>query len=382
MGMKSDKYGELPYLNNPTQPLHTSDATTTHAREGAVGESTLHLQVNRAKTNDAGEDAEPINISFAPQHGFIAVFDGLGGSGSEIYRDRDGHERTGAYIASRIVRNSVHTYCTQHRIPQEINANVLNPLKESIQQTVNQRAATQPHSMSRILSSMRRTLPTTMAGVFHAPTQSDNVYHCDVVWAGDSRIFCLTPDAGLQQLTRDHVKGSNHDTLHDFVQDSPISNCVQANAEFFVEHRRFVIHGPLMLIAATDGCYSALPSPAHFERIVLAQLMQSTNSDDWAQRIHDTVGAIAQDDLSMSIVGLGIPDFVTLQQLFHSRLNELEHVMCEHRMLASQTTNQSAIMQLLEVLQPIDFQQRLATFWQNYYYTTYTARLKEYTHGR
>lgn len=386
MGMKHEKYEDhdLPYLSKPNTSLRTPEtsAADVYVHERAVGEPPIHLRFNRAKTIDAGEDADPINTSFAPQRGIIAVFDGLGGSGSEVYRDHDGRERTGAYIASRLVRNSVETYCTQHNIPPEINANVLNPLKVQIQQTVNQRASTQPRSGSRILSNMRRTLPTTMAGVFYAPASLSSAYDCDVVWAGDSRIFCLTPYAGLQQLTRDHVKGSGHDTLHDFVQDSPISNCVQANAEFTIEHKRFVIHGPLMLIAATDGCYSALPSPAHFERIVLAQLVQSTSCDDWAQRLHDALGAIAQDDVSMSIVGLGAPDFATFQQMFRPRIDTLEHKMRERRILLSHTTNQSAITQPLEVVQPTGFQQRLAAFWDDYYYKTYTARLKEYAHGR
>lgn len=381
MRMKHDDYGELPYLDRPNKLPHTPRATAAIPRMHAVSGPLIQLRFNHAKITGAGEDSDPIHTSFGAQHGLIAVFDGLGGSGSEVYRDQYGCERTGAYIASRIVRDDVEAYYKSLSVPLEINSNVLNPLKERIQQTINQWASMYARSESRILSSMRRTLPTTMAGVFYAPAQNGNAYHCDVVWAGDSRVYCLTPDAGLQQLTRDHVKGSSHNTLNDFVQDSPINNCVQANAEFYIEHKRFVIDGPLMLIAATDGCYSALPSPAHFERIVLAQLQQSTSCKDWETRICDELCVIAQDDVSMSVIGLGVPDFVYFQQLFRTRIHDLEHAMNSRGILKSHSAHNSAITQPLEVLQPNEWPQRLTMFWEEYYHSTYTARLKEYKNG-
>lgn len=362
-------------LQKTPRAAHTHGADTNGS---VVGES-IQLQFNLAKGNDAGEDADPIIKAFVQHRGLLAVFDGLGGSGSEIYAQYDGRERTGAYIASRIVRNCVKQYCTSDTIPVVMNANALNPLKVEIQNTVNQYAAMHPRSGSRILSNMRRTLPTTMASVFYAPAPQGHGHQCDVVWAGDSRIFCLTPHAGLQQLTRDHVKGSTHDTLQDFVQDSPISNCIQANAEFTLEHKRFVIDGPLLLIAATDGCYSALASPAHFEHILLTELMQSTRCGDWSTRLQHALGSIAQDDVSMSIVGLGVTDFADVQRQFRNRTDELARAIYDYRLLESPT---SANTQLLDMRYASSMQKRLETFWQERYHRTYTARLKEYTHER
>ena len=70
-----------------------------------VAGPTVSFGFNLAKVPDHGEDSDPI-LREGPDLGLAGVFDGMGGAGGTVYGTPDG-PRSGAYLASRIVRDVV-----------------------------------------------------------------------------------------------------------------------------------------------------------------------------------------------------------------------------------------------------------------------------------
>ena len=76
-------------------------------------------------------------------------------------------------------------------------------LKHALQDDLTRYAAEiQAGGSGRLKSKLIKTLPTTMA--ICACDLSSREY--TAIWAGDSRVYCLQPDVGLQQVTTDDLK--------------------------------------------------------------------------------------------------------------------------------------------------------------------------------
>ena len=333
----------------------------------------LGFTLCQEKIAGLGEDAEPIRYTFATSDmgaGMLAVFDGLGGSGSERYRDANHTDHTGAKLAARCVRASVQQFgnalSAQIATPTfAINANILNKLKQDVITALNSELTKYTFTQSRIRSNMRRTLPTTMASVFYFPNQHQ--CQCNVVWAGDSRVFALT-SSGLQQLSRDDVQTSTDNSEFDVLVDAPITNCIQSNGNFQLHNFSYSYDLPVILIAATDGCFNCVATPGHFEQLLLTTLYQSNTLDEWRDRITAALHQIAQDDFSMAVVCLGWTNFAAIRHAFIIRSMKLTYMLMTDTQ--STATHNS-----------IDNRTFLQAFWRTYR-ITYEAKLQEHAHGR
>lgn len=105
---------------------------------------------------------------------------------------------------------------------------------------------------------MRRHLPTTLAALRYN-VREDSV-ECEALWAGDSRAYVLTADAGLRALTRDHT--DEQDTLAQLVQDPQMTNAVCADRHFEVQSHAWTFTGePCVLLCATDGFFGYVHTP-------------------------------------------------------------------------------------------------------------------------
>ena len=101
---------------------------------------------------------------------------------------------------------------------------------------------------------------------------------CHVFWAGDSRAYVFEPD-GARQLMSDDLRDPG-DALANLRRDSVVSNAMSADTEFHVNYRRVELQAPFLLVCATDGCFGYLPTPMHFEQLVLAPLTTTRTSTD------------------------------------------------------------------------------------------------------
>lgn len=283
---------------------------------------TISFGFNLGKIPDHGEDSDPI-LRDGPDLALLAVFDGMGGAGGTVYETDDG-PRSGAYLASRIARDVVEERMLDLLVPDwnlkgEVAA---EDLRRSVQVALEQRLAELKAAPSRLRSRLLRALPTTMAVLALQRThRNGSRWLCHVFWAGDSRGYAFEPDGG-HQLTSDDLRDPG-DAMANLRRDSVVSNAISADTAFHVNYRRVELQAPFLLLCATDGCFGYLPSPMHFERLVLSPLITARTVDAWSQAVQTEISAVTGDDAAMSVMAVGA-DLDELQTLYLPRVTELE----------------------------------------------------------
>src|SRR5215207_6394211 len=287
----------------------------------ATSGPTISFAFNLGKIPDQGEDSDPI-LRDGPDLGLVGVFDGMGGAGGTMYETPEGR-RTGAYLASRIARDVVEQRMLELLEPDwHLSGKAAaRDLQQSVQQALRQRLQELNPAPSGLRSRLIRALPTTMALVALQRTQSGGpMWACHVFWAGDSRAYVFE-STGARQLTTDDLRDPG-DALANLRRDSVVSNAMSADTEFRVNYRRVDLRAPFLVICATDGCFGYLPTPMHFEYVVLRRLQESRNTDVWSTSLQTEIAAVTGDDAAMSTLGLGA-DFKEFKKLFAPRVAEL-----------------------------------------------------------
>lgn len=295
--------------------------------EDAGAGPTFSFGFNLGKIPDHGEDADPI-LRDGPDLGLIGVFDGMGGAGGTIYATPDG-PRSGAYLASRIARNVV-----EERMLDLLEPNwnlkgeaAAEDLRRSVQTALQEHLAELKAPASGLRSRLLRALPTTMAVVaLQRARRGGSRWACHVFSAGDSRAFALSA-SGLHQLSIDDLREGG-DALANLHQDSPVSNAMSADTDFHVNYRRVELEAPFVLLTATDGCFGYLPTPMHFEHLLLSALAGTRSAEDWSSALQHEISAVTGDDAAMSVMGVGA-DLAAIRSTLGSRLASLqeEHIM-------------------------------------------------------
>lgn len=269
----------------------------------------------------AGEDAIPILRPKKPT-GLVAVCDGLGGAGSIKY-DVKGTVRTGASIAADAVRYCLEAYYEDRHQAQpnfSVTSTDVSNLQQFITKHLQDILHTIQHHKPRLRSNMIKPLPTTMASLFY--TVSKTECKCTVLWAGDSRVYCLGIN-GLQQLTADDVASSVVATM---AQDEPMNNYIHAGGDYRINYRVCTMQLPCLLFAATDGVFGYVPSPMHFEKLLFDTMQKSPSWDQWGDMLDVSLKSVAGDDFSLSLVWLGqsnLRDMYAALKKRHQYINEL-----------------------------------------------------------
>lgn len=288
-----------------------------------------------------GEDAEPTLRLHPDGRAVLGVYDGAGGAGAAVARRlRDGTELSGAFVASRLVRDVVERWTALDRCPPSAGpgpatagpAGVtavggtstpsvgpvdVTALHDRLGRALRAEAESIPTPPTSVRGSLHRTLPTTAAIVTVTPGRGPDAFVVDAVWAGDSRGFVLSAVDGLQALTVDDVRET--DALVALRDDPPMTNLLAADREFDLHHRWFERHGPAVLLAATDGCFGYVATPAHFEYLLLDTLLAAEDAADWAARMIDELGRFTADDASFALLSIGYEDFASLRRSFRDR---------------------------------------------------------------
>jgi len=278
---------------------------------------------NLHKIPGQGEDSDPV-VRHGRELGLVAVFDGMGGAGGTVYETPDG-PRTGAYLASRVAREVVEQRMVALLDPEWNldGAAAAQDLQRSVRSALQERLAELNAPASGLRSRLLRALPTTMAlaGLQRHEPSSDR-WTCHLLWAGDSRVYVFEPESGARQLTVDDIR-DHGDAMANLREDSVVSNAMSADAAFTVHHRQVELTAPFLMIAATDGCFGYLPSPMHFEHLVLAALRDAPDTDTWSTAVQAAVSAVTGDDAAMAALGVGA-DQDGFRTLFAPRTAELE----------------------------------------------------------
>jgi serine/threonine protein phosphatase PrpC len=282
---------------------------------------TISFAFNLGKIPDQGEDSDPI-LRDGPDLGLVGVFDGMGGAGGTVYETPDG-PRTGAYLASRIARDVVERRMLDLLEPDwHLNGkSAASDLQRSVQQALRQRLKELNPARSGLRSRLIRALPTTMALVALQRIQPGGpVWAGHVFWAGDSRAYLFEP-TGARQLSTDDLRDPG-DALANLRRDSVVSNAMSADVEFHVNYRRVELRAPFLVVCATDGCFGYVPTPMHFEHLMLSRLLAARNTEAWSSSVQTEIATVTGDDAAMSTLGVGA-DFKEFQKLFAPRVAEL-----------------------------------------------------------
>ncbi|MET7319643.1 serine/threonine protein phosphatase [Streptomyces sp. NPDC005549] len=263
-----------------------------------------------------GEDAEPLAAYHRPTgNGLLAVFDGSGGSGAApAWRGPDGATYTGAWTGARVARLA--TECWFQRVAAAEEADSPPHLEHCLRTMLRAAPTGAP---SKITGSMRRVLPTTLAAVRYR-AHGEGV-HWQAVWAGDSRSYALLPAGGLHALTRDDTR--EEDALAQLRQDPPMTNVICADRDFTLSAHRGEFREPCVLLAATDGFFGYVHTPAQFECVLLETLGRARDLDEWAGLLRRAIQPATGDDASLSLAALGFTDFGRLREAFTERHADL-----------------------------------------------------------
>jgi serine/threonine protein phosphatase PrpC len=282
------------------------------------------IEINIPKNIGKGEDAPPLCLSF-DNKGVCGVFDGLGGAGASVYNE-DGVPRTGAFIGANLVKDVCEVFFTEilgGRRGDDFDGGGLHLLKKSINDALQERLKQHSITPSKLRSSLIRTFPTTLAlGLWDVEDDHVNIIS---LWVGDSRVYAISPDIGLIQLTDDDLKMAN-DPMENIFKDSPMSNVIQADMDFQINVNEFSVKFPTVVLSSTDGCFGYFPTPMHFEDALLGSLLKSESISDWQENMAGIIRGVTGDDFSMA-AALIVPNglsFESFKDLFLTRHKYLQ----------------------------------------------------------
>jgi serine/threonine protein phosphatase PrpC len=299
-------------MMTPSQP-----ATPARSRERAG----VAFSFNLPKIADQGEDADPVLHVRAGGPVIVGVFDGLGGSGSTRFEGIDG-VRSSAYYGARVVRDAADDFLRRIAAfpdvtPSAIAAVLGEHIDAALQSYQEKWKST---GSSALRSSLFRRLPTTAAiAIARADEATTRI---TLLWAGDSRCYALTPTAGLQQLTADHLR-TPQDALTNLTKDAPIANCISADAPARVDADEVTISKPLVLAAVTDGCFGYFKTPMHFEELLLDTMLAVTTPQGWSMALQERIAAVAGDDASLAVAVIGWRTHRAMRRDFRDRYAQL-----------------------------------------------------------
>ncbi|WP_157383219.1 serine/threonine protein phosphatase [Nonomuraea coxensis] len=278
----------------------------------------LAIGVWTERCEGRGEDAEPLFTHRMPDgEGILGVFDGLGGAGAGASCElSDGTRRSGAWIGARLVRAGVEAWFRSQG-PDPDPGGTPESLRGHLAELLSSVPAPPP---SKIVSRMRKWLPTTMAVLRYR--LDGEAAECRALWAGDSRVYALSRESGLQALTRDHTEET--DCLRQLTQDPPMTNLICAGQEFVIDSHTLRLPLPCVLVCATDGFFGYVGTPAHFECHLLSTLQEARDEQEWAELLARLVSSYTGDDASLSLAALGFADFAQLRSGFIRRAREAE----------------------------------------------------------
>lgn len=272
------------------------------------------ISIKYAPACERCEDA--LSYSFDDVYfNFAGVFDGCGGLGSKRYKKVE--NKTGAFIASQTCASVFHDEMKHSLSNEEISDTFVTQLKNQFLTALRNREM-QYGQQSGPRGTMVRTLPCAGSMVVISQAKDLKKLHLDVIHAGDSRVYIMRPNEGLQQVTQDELSG-NPDPLENLYVNAPLTNVINIDKDFTLTHLSYNIETPFAVLCASDGVFGYVKTPMHFEKIILDALEASNNFDSAEQAFLNSIKAIACDDATAVMPFYGWKSFDQIKSTFAKR---------------------------------------------------------------
>ena len=279
---------------------------------------------NVEKKKDAGEDADPtLDADINRSWGVLAVYDGMGGAGARKYTHKDTQEEhTSAYWASRYVKGAIEELIKLRPIGVNPVEYLESNMHVAIKQCLDKEISNFPSASSSAVSKLLAKLPTTMAlCVYEIDDENLNV---SCYWAGDSRVYMFDGEK-LCFCTLDDANAPDGDPFSPANMDLAMNNRICQDQEFRINKSQITVKidsaKPIILFAATDGCFGYYKNPIEFEKMILSTI-SSPDKSQWLSSIQQAIiDNIQQDDFSMSLVVIGNTSPESLQEPISVRLS-------------------------------------------------------------
>ncbi len=271
--------------------------------------------------------------------GFISVFDGCGGMGSDTYSYIGGQSgaRLAAACAAAVTDSFYHAEC--FRFDGDDSSYLKSALEDNFHEI--SELVKKSSAKSTISSNMLRTMPTTAA--IAAFLQAEDSLECEFIWAGDSRGY-LIDNRGMMQVTSDDLS-TDEDAFENLRNDSKLSNVICADRDFVLHEKRMTIKKPVIAAVFTDGSFGYYSTPIQFEYYLLESLCYASSPNDWRDKFIEISRNIAGDDFTAAIAVYGFDSFEQCKKYYYPRLHQLydEYIKfidenTEEEMLYSQWT--------------------------------------------
>ncbi len=244
---------------------------------------------------------------------YTAVFDGCGGIGAKRY-ETDINVFTGAFLASRACAYKTFEFYNNQsfyfdkRDSMELKLEYTDVLKD-----LKNKYAIEQSKLGGSLAG--KSFPTTASIV--SVKYENRILISEFLWAGDSRGYILD-EKGLKQITEDDLYG-NEDALSNISSDARLSNVINSDTDFELHSRIVTQSSPTLYISATDGCFGYLPTPMHFEYVILNAICISDSINEFESRIRNVFRNAAGDDFTIGVIAAGFESYNSMRMYFRKR---------------------------------------------------------------
>lgn len=224
---------------------------------------------------ESDEDAPPISES-----NMLIVCDGLGGNGCNKHMVND-KLLTSAYLGSRWISEKTKEFfeANKERIFSDDTKTAISEYKDFIS-TYLQGQIEKYDLKKTVKGSSSEFLPSTLAMALYQEHE-ENVEIC-TIWAGDSRVYLLTSEHGLQQLSCDDVR-TEFDAMEN-LKMSDMANNINGEGKdaFFVNYAKYQFSKQenMILFACSDGCFDYFTTPMDFEFLLELGMQNMSDSED------------------------------------------------------------------------------------------------------
>ncbi|WP_026999986.1 hypothetical protein [Eisenibacter elegans] len=283
----------------------------------------IQFTIWEEKQPNKGEDAPPSLLIREQAQGLLAVYDGLSQpealfSVSPTVENETQELYSQGYVAARLAKTITEGFFNHAELDDNFAENLEYSLKDDFGTYLRAQFGIEETPL------FTKPFPTTIAGMYVRPL-SPTQWQTIAFWAGNSRCYALTT-LGLQQLTQDDINPSP-DLLESLLGNQPdakIYNYINSMGDFQLQASSYTLAGPLVLIAATDGCYQGFEHNLYFEYTLLKTLFESDDLAQWQNTLTQVLLQSSNDDFSLSLWASPTLDSLThLKVMLFARYQKL-----------------------------------------------------------